>query len=158
MFEKILVPTDGSEGAENAVATALELAEMMDATVHALYVVNKHEMSEISSAIPMDLDEFENSRRRQGEKAVQEIADLAQERELRAVTSVVKGRPAREILEYARENDVGLIVMGTHGRTGLGRYTAGSVTERIVRLSRIPVLTVRWGEAPEPPEMEKLFE
>ena len=58
-------------------------------------------------------------------------------------TAVVRGRPDEEILGYADENDVDLVVMGTHGRTGLTRYVAGSVTERVLRLSDVPVLTVR---------------
>jgi nucleotide-binding universal stress UspA family protein len=158
MFERILVPTDGSAGAENAVATALGLAELFDATVHALYVIDKNELTEFAETLPMTTEDIEGTRRKQGEKAVQEIADLASERGLRAVTDVMKGRPARVILDYTRDNELDLVVMGTHGRTGVGRYTAGSVTERVVRMSRTPVLTVRWGEAPEPPEMEEIFD
>ena len=61
--------------------------------------------------------------------------------------SVLSGRPHRAIVDYAAEYDVDLIVMGTHGRTGLDRYLLGSVTERVVRLSDVPVLAV--GEEAE---------
>jgi K+-sensing histidine kinase KdpD len=57
-------------------------------------------------------------------------------------TAVVKGEPSETILEYVDDHDVDVITMGTHGRTGLNRYIAGSVTERVVPLADVPVLTV----------------
>lgn len=71
------------------------------------------------------------------------VAEKGDERDIPVETDVRRGNPHREILDYADEHAVDLVVMGTHGRTGLDRYLLGSVTEKVVRLSNVPVLTVR---------------
>ncbi len=143
MYSDILVPTDGSEGALRAAEEAIGLAREYDATIHVLYAVNE-------SAIPPDVGAGQvlESLEAAGAQAVEEIEDRAREGGIEHVeTSVVMGSPHRSILDYAAENDVDLIVMGTHGRTGLDRYLLGSVTERVVRSADVPVLTVRARES-----------
>jgi nucleotide-binding universal stress UspA family protein len=78
----------------------------------------------------------------EGETAIEAVEAVVGERDS-VTTTVVKGEPSETILEYADDHDVDVITMGTHGRTGLNRYIAGSVTERVVRLADVPVLTVR---------------
>ena len=136
MYRNILIPTDGSEGAERAIDRGLELAETYGATVHALYVVQPVHTAEYTG------DQILNALRAEGERATAAVADRGKEREIPVETDVRTGTPHREILEYADEHDADLVVMGTHGRTGLDRYLLGSVTEKIVRLSPVPVLTV----------------
>ena len=79
----------------------------------------------------------------EGERAVAVVADRAAERGVPAETAVERGVPHEAILEYAAENDADAIVMATHGRTGVERFLLGSVTERVVRRSPVPVLVVR---------------
>lgn len=141
MYDHILVPTDGSEGALGAADEAIGLASEYDATLHVLYAVNE-------SAIPPDagagqvIESLESA----GAEAIEEIADLAREGGVEDVeTTVAMGAPHRAILDYASEHGIDLIVMGTHGRTGLDRYLLGSVTEKVVRKADAPVLTVRVG-------------
>lgn len=142
MYERILVPTDGSIGVERAVEHAIDLARTYDAELHALYVVNVASLSaEVNSrAVTENFEEL-------GERATEAVAEQAADAGIEDVTTeVVHGIPHRTILEYAGDNDVDLVVMGTHGRTGLDRYLLGSVTERVVRTSDVPVLTVRTRE------------
>ncbi len=80
--------------------------------------------------LPKDLIESLES---QGEKVTERIAARARESGVETVTRVVSGFPAADILEYADENDIDLIAMGTAGRTGLNRFLVGSTTERIIR-------------------------
>lgn len=136
MFEHILIPTDGSEPAQDAAKTGIDLAAIHGATIHGLYVVKPRRSAEGGTEQVME------SMRASGERTVAELAEQAEANGLVAITDVTEGVPYEEILDYAETNDIDLVVMGTHGRTGIGRYLLGSVTEKVVRLSEIPVLTV----------------
>lgn len=146
MYDRILIPTDGSENAAQAAIEAMRFASVYDATVHVLSVVDT--TSYRSSVLPDDLvQRSEEMLTERGEEAVLTVEDIAAKADRSAVGDVWKGVPYRAILEYVEENDIDLVVMGTHGRTGLDRYITGSVTERVVRLSDVPVLTVRMADA-----------
>lgn len=137
MYENVLIPTDGSDGTPRAVEHAIRLARADAGTLHVLHVVDE--------VLPLDphsqslYDELEAA----GRVSAEAICDRAAEAGVHAVGTVRRGTPSEEILDYADENGVDLIVMGTHGRTGLPRLFLGSTTERVVRLSDVPVLTVR---------------
>ncbi len=137
MYDRILVPTDGSKGAETAVDHALSLAEKYDAEIHVYYVVDvrAENTTDLWSNLVGEFEEI-------GENSTGEIKERAEKRGIEAVTEVEHGIPHREINAYAEENDIDMIVMGTHGRTGLDRMLLGSVTEKVVRNSNVPVLTV----------------
>jgi len=77
-----------------------------------------------------------------GQETVENIAEKIQDTRVEVFKSVEKGSPYRKILEHSRENEIDVIVMSTHGRTGLDRMLLGSVTEKVLRKSDIPVLTV----------------
>lgn len=142
MFERILVPTDASEAVQPAVEMAIDLAETHEATLHVLYIVDQPATASGIGEGMAGLDNLLNALERRGREATAEIADRATERGIQATTAVRQGNPHDDILAYANENDVDLIVMGTHGRTGVKRAILGSVTEGVVRHSEIPVLTV----------------
>lgn len=141
-FEKILAPTDGSDPADIASEHGIALAAATEAALHVVHVVDMNAVSgKVGSAEILDaLEEV-------GQQAVDDVVDRADEASLRSVeASVLSGTPARAILDYAADRDIDLIVIGTHGRTGLERYLLGSVTEKIVRLADTPVLTVSPSE------------
>ncbi|MWV65196.1 universal stress protein [Halorubrum sp. JWXQ-INN 858] len=144
MYDEILLPTDGSAGIAAAVEQACYLAELADARVHALFVVDEH----VAGATEWDVVvEREEAR---GEAAVEAVEAAAVERGIPVEKHLRRGRPHEQILDAVDAYDADLIVMGTHGRTGLGRFlTAGSVAERVVRYSPVPVLTARAGEVVE---------
>jgi len=136
MYNKILVPTDGSEGSEVALEHARSLAEKYDSEVHILYVadVRTHNTGDIVHNIVGELEKI-------GEESVKSLKKEL-DSDSNVVTEVIKGIPHREITDYANEKEIDLIVMGTHGRTGLDRILLGSVTEKVVRTSKVPVMTV----------------
>lgn len=141
MYDRILVPTDGSAGGERAIRHGISLAEAHDADVHAIYVVNTASYG----GLPMETS-WEGVRdvlTDEGEEALDRIKELAGDRLANA--AVIDGSPAKRIVSYAAETDCDLIVMGTHGRSGVDRLLLGSVAERVVRVSEVPVLTVRVG-------------
>ena len=144
MYERILLPTDGSRGTNRAVDQALDLAAETGAELHVLFVVE-----DLPYAPEMMDGEIEARLRAIGEEAIKEIRDRADDKDIALETAIEDGVPHRSILEYADDKDVDLIVMGTQGRSGLDRYLLGSVAERVVRGSEAPVLTVRVGDAPD---------
>ncbi|WP_436907443.1 universal stress protein [Halosimplex marinum] len=141
MYEDILVPTDGSAGASAALDEAIELATQFDATVHSLYVVDVASVGTEVGTVDL-VESFEQM----GEDATEAAATRARDAGVEATGSVAAGSPHREILDYADDHGIDLVVMGTHGRTGLERYLLGSVTEKVVRTADVPVLTVRADE------------
>lgn len=141
MYERILLPTDGSVSTDKAVDQALALAEISDASLHVLSVVDQTTMPpDIRSEILGD--ELEAECR----DAVTDVERTATEAGIDVETSVQRGTPYEVILDYVDEHDIDCVVMGTHGRRGLDRYLLGSVTEKVIRLSNVPVLTVRMSE------------
>ncbi|ERG92025.1 MAG: universal stress protein UspA related nucleotide-binding protein [Haloquadratum walsbyi J07HQW1] len=141
MYDRILIPTDGSECADEAVTHALDLATQYDADVHVLSVVDARDVSHGAPAISPA--QVESTLRENAHEVTDAVADRAADTEVDVTPAVEAGIPDDSIVTYAEEHDIDLIVMGTHGRTGLERYLLGSVTERTVRRSSVPVLTVR---------------
>ncbi|MBP1921960.1 nucleotide-binding universal stress UspA family protein [Halorubrum alkaliphilum] len=142
MFDTVVVATDGSDSVGRAVQIAIDLAARFDAAVHALYVIDDDEVGSSPEAVREDLRDVLDER---GTQALEDIVDLAEERddELDVTAEVREGRPADEIIEYARSIDAGVVVTGTRGRHGENRFLIGSVAERVVRTCPVPVLTVR---------------
>jgi nucleotide-binding universal stress UspA family protein len=137
MYETILVPTDGSDQADTAIDHAVSLARKNDATIHLLYVAdtNRDSVTTLGGEVVDALEQ-------EGERIIQNATERL-DPAVDVVDAVETGDPVATILDYAEVVDADLIVMGTHGRRGLDRYLLGSTTERVVRLSSIPVLTIR---------------
>lgn len=139
-YERILVPTDGSDNATAVIEEAMDVAGQYGATVHGLYVVN-------TGAVPTTdvqfREEYVEHGQELGVEAVEAIEAAGDVAGVETTTVVRNGTPHEEILEYTRENDVDLIVLGTHGRSGLSRALLGSVAERVIRQADRPVLVVR---------------
>jgi nucleotide-binding universal stress UspA family protein len=139
-YERVLVPTDGSDTAERAVDHALAIAEAFDGELHALTVVDVGAVASSSDIVPSDT--VIESLTDRGEAAVADVAERADERGVEAVTEVRREFPGSGILGYTREHEVDIVVMGTHGRTGLGRVLLGSTAERVIRRAEVPVCAV----------------
>lgn len=147
MFDDILIPTDGSAAMAPVIETGVELAALCGATVHALHVVDENAYLTVPDGVR---DRVRGSLTADGEAATKTVAERAIEADVEVVREVRGGNPPATILGYAREHDVDVIVMGTHGRTGYERYLLGSVAEKVVRAATRPVLTIYIGEAAEP--------
>ena len=142
MYRKILVPLDGSPGSEKALHEAAELAEQFAAKVFLLHVrepLTAVEYLGYSDPDPKAQIEFGQ------EVLAQGLQQLKEEGLEEMETVFQEGQPAHTILQYAEQLEVDLIVMGTHGRRGLDHVLMGSVAEKVVRLSPVPVLTVALG-------------
>ena len=138
MYENILLPYDGSEGAAEVLHHAGELAHWADATVQVLYVADT-----ARDSVTVVEGHTVDALVQRGEDVVAEAAKTLDTLAVSHDTDVVQGNPAPTIVEYAERYDQDLVVMPTHGREGVSRYLVGSVAEKVVRLSSVPVLTVR---------------
>ncbi|AGB37252.1 universal stress protein [Natronococcus occultus] len=134
MYQHVLVPTDGSDGTRRAITHALTIANRFDATVHALSVVPEGPLG----ALEDRADVTAGARR-----AVERVEREATRDGIPVRTATKTGVPHEVILEYAEDEGIDMLVLGTQGRTGLDRVLVGSVAERIVRLADVPVVTVR---------------
>jgi len=141
MYDRILVPTDGSDPAMAATEHALAIAERFGATVHALYVVDTDGIAH--EAPELGLDVLRGALREEGEAATGTVEMRAEARGVDVTAAVVEGIAEDAIVDYADDHGIDLIVMGTHGRHGVDRYLVGSVTERVVRRTDVPTLVVR---------------
>lgn len=135
MYERILVPTDGSPTAAAAMDEAVALADHFDAAIHVLHVIDSwHYDTSIDSAVaPL---------REAGEGYVESLAEVAASAAIPVETAVEVGAPAAHILEYAADHDIGLIVIGTSGGGGLPRRLLGSVSRYVVTHADRPVHVV----------------
>jgi nucleotide-binding universal stress UspA family protein len=147
MYDRILLPVDGSEGAKTTVRHVADVAGGLDASVTALFVAdtNLDSVTRVQGDIVDTLTEA-------GENIVGEVGTTLASEGLDYDTDVVQGGPARTIVDYAERYDFDLIATPTHGRTGISRRLLGSVTERVIRLAPMPVLTLRMA-----PETEATF-
>jgi nucleotide-binding universal stress UspA family protein len=144
MYDDILLPTDGSEGTRAAVTHANELATTYDATVHVLSVVDTRNRFESPSSGLAPEAWAERERERADEAIAETVAELDEDLAVEQV--VEEGTPTEGILDYVDEHTVDVVVIATHGRTGLDHYLIGSVTEEVVRKAPVPVLTVKLAE------------
>lgn len=138
MYTNVLVPTDGSEPAERAAEQAIAIAEKFDATLHVLFVVDVEENYPFSVSTEPVVETLQA----EGEKLTAEIASRAPDG-VETASTVTRGSAHEEIVDYANDHGVELIVLGTHGRRGLDRYLLGSVTERVTRSADCSVLITR---------------
>ncbi len=138
-FKRILVPTDFSDCAEYATDVAATIALRFEATVRLLHV---HAPPIVAYPYAVTLAWPLDDLMAAAERAMARSLARVRERIPEADSVVVEGDPARSILDTVEGSHADLIVMGTHGRRGLSRVLLGSVAEKVVRLSVVPVLTV----------------
>jgi len=121
MLEKILIATDGSKHSEKAAIAGIDLAKLTNGKVTAIYVVD---------------------REKKGIEATERIKDLANKAGIPFEAKIIEGNPANEILKFAEDAKMDIIVLGSIGVTGLKKFMIGSVVEKVVRHSKVPVMIV----------------
>jgi nucleotide-binding universal stress UspA family protein len=137
--QDILVPIDGSRGAELALSEGIAVAKATDATLHLLHVV---ESASLGPEYRSDVTEGEPPE--SANAILSEAAARARSASVGDVeTDIEYGSPAKKIRQYIRENHIGIAVLCTHGKTDFSRYMMGGVSSKIVRTSPIPVMWVR---------------
>lgn len=140
MFEKILAATDGSEHGLRAAKVAVELAKISAGKVYAIYVADTQRTAHLPD--DMLLFSIKELLLKEGKDALKQVQDLAEKSGVNFEGAVVECNPSDEIIRYAKDGGMNVIIVGAVGRTGLDKFLLGSVAEKVVRNSRIPVLTV----------------
>ncbi len=140
--QHILVPTDFSEYANHALDYAIELAKTLQAHLTVLHVLHLSSFA-LGEAPPTVLDDTLTAMETNAEQQTQMALDRVQQAGIQGESTIVEGTPFQAIIETAESRNVDLIVMGTHGRTGLSHALMGSVAEKVVRLAPCPVLVTR---------------
>ena len=126
------------------VEEAVQLAENCEAKIHVLYVVETG-VETYHYSVNGLMSETKSSRKLKeiGEKAIKSASDKLEEENIKYEKSIASGKPFQKINSFTGQNEIDVIVMSTHGRTGLDRMLIGSVTEKVIRTSNIPVLAVQ---------------
>jgi len=141
-----MVSTDGSELVKQAVKSAIGIAKLSEAKLYAVYVIAMR-----SHVIIHSLDEkWKKTMKKQltikGEEATAYVENVGKTANIDVESVILEGNPANEIINFAENNDIDLIVTGTHEKTELQRFFVGSVAENVIRHSRKAVLIIR-GES-----------
>jgi nucleotide-binding universal stress UspA family protein len=141
MYKKIVLAVDGSEISMNAAKHAVALAKSTGGELIAIHVVPPIDVMDIESFKPETLL---SGLRKEGEKILSEVRDLAAKEGVSIQTHVEDGIPYDRICEVAEDSDADLIIMGSHGRSGIGKVFIGSVAERVISKTKCrPVLVVK---------------
>lgn len=146
-YQRILIPTDGSDISNAAAHAGIEFAKELNAESIGIYVAPEYSFPIYTDSIPPNFptpEEYETLARKAGEKYLKEIQDAAVSAGLK-FTPIIEfsDSPARQIVEAAEKNGCNLIFMGSHGRGGLSRLLLGSVTSKVLSTCQIPVLVYR---------------
>jgi nucleotide-binding universal stress UspA family protein len=142
VLKKILIATDGSETAEKAADFGVQIAGLSGAKVYAVYVIDTTPYY----SIPLDQiwsKEVYEQLEQMGNEITSNVEKTAKAAGLEAESIVLKGDPAQRIVNFAEEQNVDMIVVGSHGIGGFERLVIGSVSEKVVRHAKIPVLVFR---------------
>jgi nucleotide-binding universal stress UspA family protein len=142
VYRKILVPLDGSDLAECVVPHVKTLADGCNTReIILLYVVEPIYYALVGSPL-IDTVAIQEELRKKADDYLRQARSLLDKKGLRIMAEVKEGSPAKTIVDFAQENQVSLIVMATHGRSGISRWFLGSVADKVVRSSHVPVLLI----------------
>ena len=143
LFKRLLIPVDGSKSSLKAARFGLRLAGHENCEVIAVHVIDEENAADLALYSDRPLEEILERMRRGAESYIEEIQEIARRHRVGCAGEVRVGIPHRAILLVAEERDADLIVMGTVGRKGPRRVLIGSVTERVIEQSTVPVLVVK---------------
>lgn len=142
MYQRILFPIDLTESSEKLVPHVTTMVERFKAQLNVLYVVRVFQYFTNIYVPNPSIDLFETELVEGAHKKMAEFMDTHFSQYSNAKGEVVLGDPSDAILNYNREHDIDMVIMGTHGRKGLDRVIFGSVAERVIKWARIPVLVI----------------
>jgi nucleotide-binding universal stress UspA family protein len=144
MFGKILIATDGSEVSMLAAEMAIDLAKISGAEATAIYIVDVPRLAHLPgyATVPGLKDNIVVLMLEEGNRAVSEIQSMAEDLGVTCEKVVTEGNPSDQLIRCSREMGIDLIVMGSTGRSGWNKFMIGSVAEKVVRHSQVPVLIV----------------
>ena len=152
-FKKIMIATDGSTCSELAIDKGIEFARLCGGTVYAVHVVSSASLFSMNQGysdsmgmnpdfVPM-YEEMHEAMEKQGHQALNYVKGLGEIKGVKVESVLLDGNPSDELIRYAEEEKMDIVIMGTLGKTGLDRFLLGSVAGNLVRHSKIPVMVVR---------------
>jgi nucleotide-binding universal stress UspA family protein len=143
MYEQMLIPYDGSKEAKRGATHGIELAAQLGSTVHGLYVINLPGAPR-SLSLRDDEEELRQEYRDYGKQELQALEEIAADHGVEFEHHMVSGSPGEEIVKFATDEEMDVIVMGSAYRGKLGNLLGGT-TDRVVRSATVPVITQRMG-------------
>jgi nucleotide-binding universal stress UspA family protein len=152
-LQTILVPLDGSELAERALLPAVTLAAGMGAKLTLLTVISSAIWKDASRPIEAAVQ----SHKYEAGLYLKGVRSRLLPTTVEIETAVIPGNPPSAIIQYARQNDVGLIMLSSHGRSGLNRWSFGRVAEKVLRRAPCPTLILRSEPDAEPPQFKRIL-
>jgi len=150
MYKKILVPIDGSATSQRGLAEAIKLAKLTQGSIRLFHAVNDLPFVTGAEGYGMLMGDIQKTLREAGEKMLAKNRDAVAQAGVSVDTVLLddlNNRLWEQIADQAKEWQADLIVLGTHGRRGVGRMLLGSDAEQVVRTSVVPVLLIRNSEA-----------
>ena len=137
MFKNILLATDGYISTEKAVCAAIRFAKNFAARLHIISIIDITSFANLPTNV---FEELENT----AKSAIERIANCIEERDIKIeiIKEISIGNPGIEIIKYAKNNSIDIIIMGTTQKNILSRFVLGSVAEDVVRRSKMPVLII----------------
>lgn len=147
MYKRVLVPLDGSEPSESVLPFLTAIAGPLDMTIVLLRVLETMPPTAVDGGQGSIADDLA-ARRRDAAEYLAPLAIGLRARGIGTTTAIRVGRPEDEILAAAHAENIDLIAMSTHGRSGLGRLLFGSVAERVLRQAEVPVFLMRQTRRP----------
>jgi len=144
MYQRILVPTDGSSITDKAIAAAIGLAGRLGATIEVLTVIDAYPYGVVSEIEPVPPSDHREAQQRIASRRLQQVAEACEAAGVAcSVHTAEAAHPYEAIIEHAREHACDLIVMASHGRRGVSALLLGSETQKVLTHTAVPVLVVR---------------
>jgi nucleotide-binding universal stress UspA family protein len=141
-FKTILFPVDLSSSSSKIVPLVTEMAEKFGAKINILFVARDFQYFEGIYVPHPSIDSFEKQISEGAKKSLEEFTKKHFKQPENITTAVVKGDAAEQIVKYAEDKDIDLIIMGTHGRKGLDRVLFGSVAEKVSKTAPVPIMLI----------------
>lgn len=146
-IKSILWPFDGSEMSQKALDTAVVMAIQFNAKIHGLHVIDSMPTLSITGygdiqTAGFDIALYEAELRKSARESLEQTVSDRVPKGVEVETIIERGVPKETISDYARDNGIDLIIMSTHGRSGLSRVMLGSVAEATIRTSKVPILVI----------------
>ncbi len=154
MIKKVMIATDGSEASRRAARAGLEIARAFCSEVTAVYVVDTQRLKGLHgyASLPGLNDKLLDMMLQEGESATSDVANMAADAGLPSNKIVAEGDPGSELLRISRELGMDLLVISGIGRSGISKFLLGSVAEKVVRHSTVPVMLVPIGRVTDRPD------
>jgi nucleotide-binding universal stress UspA family protein len=147
MMKKIMIATDGSETSKKAAKVGIEIARRSQGSVTAVYVIDVFRLAHLPgyTAFHGVKDKLLELMQKEGREATEDVEEMALEAGISCQMLVAEGEPRDELIRISQESGMDLLVLGSIGRTGLDRFLLGSVAEKVVQRSAVPVLLIPGG-------------